>query len=277
MATIFRALMTAVLLLLLVASWAGREAAHAVAASARDAPAAGGPLAMHLSLGLVVALVAALAQSLPFAYFLGTGFWVKAFVRASGAGSEWEVRHRQWMKGRVYPLLYLGPLCTLVAAITGGLAETGRLPGGVHLGAAIAAVVLAALELWLVPALMLRNSALMDALAEQHRVPAPATPEHDALVERESRTALPPLFQLSRLLIYASAQVVIVWLYLRFGTDGWRDTPMLPFGIAAVLLLSLGLGLNARHDPDHPRSPRVAWGRALAVGLAGSVVLALLP
>ena len=86
------------------------------------------------------------------------------------------------------------------------------------------------------------------------------TPEHDALVERESRTALPPLFQLSRLLIYASAQVVIVWLYLRFGTDGWRDTPMLPFGATAVLLLSLGLGLNARHDPDHPRSPRVAWG-----------------
>jgi hypothetical protein len=49
---------------------------------------------------------------------------------------------------------------------------------------------------------------------------------------------------------------------------GWRGTPLLPFGAAAVVLVTLGLGLNARHDPLRPRPAAVAWGRAMAVGVA---------
>jgi hypothetical protein len=69
------------------------------------------------------------------------------------------------------------------------------------------------------------------------------------------------------LVLYAGAQVMVVWLYLRFGTEGWRETSLAPFGIAFVVLLTLGLGLNARHDPHRPRPAAAAWSRALAVGV----------
>src|SRR5262245_62129751 len=95
MATILRALLTAVLVLYGWVIWTGAQAGQGTEALAR-----------HLRAGLFASLAAALVLSLPFAYFLGTGFWIKAFVRASRAGPEWEQRHKQWMQGRAYPWMY---------------------------------------------------------------------------------------------------------------------------------------------------------------------------
>lgn len=257
MATIWRALVTATLLLwgyVVLTGWqAGAGAAER---------------AWHLQVGLLGSLLAALVQSLPFAYFLGTGFWVKAFVRASNAGPDWEQRQRLWMKGRAYPALYLAPLLTLSVAVTGSLADTGRVPAGLHVTLVWLALGAQVLALLLVPAAMARNSALMDELAERHRVPRPDTPEMQAYVAREEASALPPLFQLSRVLMFFAVQSVFVWLYLRFGTEGGRGVPWVPFAAAGALLLTVGLGLNARYDPERPASPRRAWSRAIAVGAA---------
>ena len=274
MATIFRALMTAVLLLYGYVVTTGLRAGGLAFADGADPSEA---LALHLRVGLVVALVAVLAQSVPFAYFLGTGFWVKAFVRASRAGPEWEHRHALWMKGRAYPWMYAAPGLAAATAITGGLAETGRLPGAVHLGCVAGAILGVAVAMVLVPREMRRNSALMDELADRHQVPKPHSPEHFELIEHESKHALPPLFQLSRVLMYAGAQLLVVWLYLRFGTEGFRGAPFLAFALPAVGLLACGLGLNARHDPDAPRTAAAAWGRALLVGALGTTVVLLLP
>lgn len=269
MATIYRALLVALLLLYAGVVWTGMAAAgHAGAAQAP-----GAALALHLRFGLLAALFAAFAQSVPFAYFLGTGFWVRAFVRASRAGPEWEARHRAWMAARAYPWMYAAPFAAAATAITGGLSETGRLPAGVHVACVLAAVVASVVSLALVPREMRRNAALMDELAERHEVPRPDTPQMAALLAEEEAAALPPLFQLSRFLMYAGAQVMVIWLYLRFGTDGWRGTPLLPFGAAFVVLLTLGLALNARHDPVRPRPAAVAWSRALAVGVVCAGVL----
>jgi hypothetical protein len=171
------------------------------------------------------------------------------------------------MSGRAYLWMYVAPFAAAATAITGGLAETGRLPPLVHVACVAVAVIGTAVALVLVPKEMRRNAALMDELAERHQVPRPDTPQMDALLAEEERHALPPLFQLSRVLMYAGAQVLVVWLYLRFGTEGWRGTPLLPFGVAAVILLTLGLGLNARHDPVRPRPAAAAWARAMAVGV----------
>jgi len=268
MATIFRALCTSVLLLwgyVVSTGW-----------HAGDSP---GGLAWHLRVGLVGALLAAAVQSLPFAYFLGTRFWVKAFVRASRAGDSWVDRQNQWMRDRAYPAMYLTPLLTMAVAISGSLVETGRIPGGFHPALVLAAFVGAVVSLITVPPMMSRNSALMDELADTHHVPEPDTPEMESLLAEEERGALPPLFQLSRLLLLFAAQSLILWLYLRFGTERFREAPFLPFALACVALLTLGLGLNARHDPEAPAPPSRAWGRALVVGgvslavVAGAVAL----
>ena len=249
MATIFRALMTAVLLLFGWAAWAGVHATDIASAAA------------HESAGLVAALVATLAMSVPFAYFLGTGFWIRAFVRASRAGPEWEERHRGWMKARSYPLMYLPPAFTVGAAITGMLAGSGRAPLGVHVAFVLGAFATSAVALVVVPRAMRRNSALMDELADRHEVPKPQTQAYEKLVQEEEAKALPPLFQLSRLLLWLSIQLVLIWLYLRLGTEGWRGAPLAPFAAPAVALLTLGLGLNALHDPNKPATPARAWGR----------------
>jgi hypothetical protein len=265
MATIFRALMTAILLLCGWAAWLGVRAAD-------EAARAG-----HVRAGLVTAILAALVQSVPFAYFLGTGFWVRAFARASRAGPDWELRHKQWMKGRAYPVMYLPPALTLLAALSGMAAGAGHMPVWPHAALSVAATLATLFALLLVPAEMRRNSALMDELAARHQVPRPDTPAYERLVAEEEQHALPALFQLSRVVLFAAAQAVVLWLYLRFGTEGWRDTPFAPFGVSAVVLLTLGLALNEMHDPQHPAPPARAWRKALAVGGAcGAALVAVL-
>ena len=261
MATIFRALVTALLLF-----WGYVLFTGFAVGDGKDA------LAWHLRVGLVGAILGGAVQSLPFAYFLGTHFWVKAFARASRAGDEWEQRQRQWMKGRAYPWMYVTPLITMLAAIAGSMVETGRLPHVVHPALALGACLCQVMALLLVPPVMQRNSALMDELAEAHRVPEPDTPEMHELIAEEEAQALPPLFQLSRVLLLFAVQVLLVWLYLRYGTEGYRHAPLWPFAAASCALLTLGLGLNSRHDPDSPRSRLRAWTPAVAVGLGAAVI-----
>ncbi len=257
MATIYRALATAVLALYAYVVFSG--------VGAGDGPET---LAAHLRAGLLASVAGALVNSLPFAYFIGTRFWVKAFVRASRAPDSWNGRHDQWMKGRAYPFMYFAAFAPALMAITGGLGETGRIAGWWHPSVVTLGLACQLVALRLTPRAMSRNSALMDQLADEHQVPKPGTPQMEELLEEEERVALPPLFQLSRVLMLLSANAVILWLYLRFGTEGWRNAPLLPFAIPAAVLLTLGLGLNQRHDPNHPEPPARAWARAIAWGAA---------
>jgi hypothetical protein len=256
MATIYRALCTSVLLVWVYVVVTG----FAVGAD----PTA---LAWHLRVGLVGTIVLAFVQSLPFAYFLGSHFWVKTFAKTARAGDDWTERQKLWMKGPAFKALSIAPLLTMAVAIAGSLVETGRIPPVVHPALVLAAVLSQLICLALVPAAMLRNAALMDELADKHQVPLPGTPEMQQLVEEEEAVALPPLFQLSRLAMLFGGQSVLLWLYLRFGTEGYRNAPALPFLLAACVLVSVGMGLNARYDPTSPRTSAQAWGRALAVGI----------
>lgn len=256
MATIYRALCTSVLLVWVYVIVTGLGAAEGQEA-----------LAWHLRVGLVGTIVLAFVQSLPFAYFLGSHFWVKTFADTARAGEQWTERHKLWMKGPAFKALAIAPVFTMAVAIAGSLVETGRIPHLIHPSLVLASVLAQLVCLRLVPEAMLRNSALMDELADTHQVPLPGTPEMEQLVEEEEAVALPPLFQLSRVAMLFGGQSVLLWLYLRFGTEGYRNAPALPFLLAACVLVSLGLGLNARYDPSSPRPPAQAWSRALAVGV----------
>jgi hypothetical protein len=261
MATIYRALATAILVLY----------AYVVATGVAigEDPAA---LGWHLQVGLIAAIAGCLVNSVPFAYFLGTGFWVKAFVRASRAGPEWVERHDQWMKGKAYLSMYLAAFFPAGVAITGGLVETNRIASFFH-PIMVGMAVVAQLMVWVrTPREMVRNSALMDELADKHQVPKPGTPSMEQLIEEEEQEALPPLFQLSRILMLVGSNLVILWSYLRFGTENWRGVSLLPFGLGCALLVAIGVGLNARFDPNTPLPSSRAWTRAFALGLTGIAV-----
>jgi hypothetical protein len=275
MATIFRALMTAVLLLSGYVTWNGWQLSQALLAGTTGEASVEALRATHLRTGFVVSIVAALAQSVPFAYFLGTGFWVKAFARASRADDSWEQRQKRWLKSRAFVVMALAPLATVAAAVTGALTDGGSLAPLGHIGPGLLALVATLASLVVVPPEMQRNSALMDELAQRHQVPRPGSREADELIAFEETRALPPLFQLSRVMMFFGAQAIVIWLYLRFGTDGWRDTPLLPFGLGCLVLVTGGLALNGIHDPDKPRPAAQSWARALAVGIVGSALLAL--
>jgi hypothetical protein len=263
MATIYRALVTSLLLV-----WGYTLVTGRAAGAGSEA------LAWHLRVGLTATVLTAFVQSLPFAYFLGSHFWVKKFADTAGAGASWTERHKLWMKGPAFLALSFAPMLTMAAAISGGMVDAGWIAAGIHPTLVVGAVLSQFVCLALVPAAMQRNAALMDELADAHQVPTPGTPELDRLIEEEQSAALPPLFQLSRLAMFFGSQLILVWAYLRYGTEGYRNTPALPFLIAACLLVSIGLGMNARYDPSSPRPPAQAWGRALVVGLVsvGSVV-----
>jgi hypothetical protein len=224
-------------------------------------------LAWHLRVGLVGTILLAFVQSLPFAYFLGSHFWVKTFAETARAGADWTERHKLWMKGGAFKALSIAPMFTIAVAVAGSLVETGRLPHMVHPALVLGSILAQLACLTLVPAAMQRNAALMDELADTHQVPQPGTPEMDKLVEEEEAQALPPLFQLSRLFMLFGSQSVVLWLYLRFGTESYRNVTALPFMLAACVLVSVGLGLNARYDPISPRPPAQAWSRAAIVGV----------
>lgn len=256
MATIYRALVSSLLLV-----WGYVVVTGFGAGGGQQA------LAQHLRVGLAATLATALVQSLPFAYFLGSHFWVKTFARTARAGDDWSERHKLWMKGPAFLALAIAPLLTMAVAIAGSMVETGRLPAGVHPALVLVALVSQLVCLTHVPPAMRRNAALMDELAERFQVPTPGTPAMEQLIREEEAAALPPLFQLSRVCLLFGGQAVLLWLYLRFGTESFRGAPALPFLLAACVLVSLGLGLNARYDPSAPVASGAAWRRALMVGV----------
>ncbi|MFT7464737.1 MAG: hypothetical protein ACI9EF_003096, partial [Pseudohongiellaceae bacterium] len=231
MATIYRSLTTAVLLL-----WGYLISTGLDAGTSKEA------LSLHLRVGLVGGLIGGAVQSVPFAYFLGTHFWIKAFARASRAGEDWEQRHRLWMKGGAYIAMYTAPFLTMGVAIAGSMVETGRIPHAVHPLLVVAAAIAQIAALVLVPRAMERNSALMDQLADEHQVPKPESPEMEDLIAEEEALSLPALFQMSRWLLLFSVQILLLWLYLRYGTEGFRETPAWPFAAISCVLLTLGKG-----------------------------------
>lgn len=237
----------------------------------------GAALGGHQTVALAVAIVGALIHSLPLSYFMGSGYWIKYHAESSGAGPEWKQRHSQWLRSRGYPVIYLAGLSIVATGVAGGLADTLRLAPHWHGLLALAAMAFCLLELLWVPPLMQRNRELLVELASTHKIPKPGTAAAEQLAVDHAAESVPPLIQCSRILIYGACNVLGLWFWLRFGTEGWRDVPLLPFGALFVGTLTVGLGIYWRHRPQGPRSAKSAWIMACATAAALGGVLAALP
>jgi len=201
----------------------------------------------HQTLALAVAIVGALIHSLPLSYFMGSGYWIKYHADSSGAGPEWKLRHSRWLKNRGYPVIYFAGLSIVATGVAGGLADTLRIAPVWHGLLALAAMVFCLLELLWVPPMMQRNRELLVELATLHRIPKPGTAAAEALASEHLAESVSPLLQLARILIYGACNVLGLWFWLRFATEGWRDTPLLPFAALFVATLTVGLAMFWRH------------------------------
>jgi amino acid transporter len=100
---------------------------------------------LHFLLGLFTAVGTLLTHCLIFTYFLGTGRWVKEVTLAYDLPDvPWHKRTRE-LKRLVFPAALAAMLVTIATAAGGAGAQLQHWPWQVHLGLAIAALVI---NLW---------------------------------------------------------------------------------------------------------------------------------
>lgn len=95
----------------------------------------------HIRFALFGIVVILFTQTMTLFYFVGTGSRIKKVVHEYGLGAELVARTRAF-KERLFPWLTFTPLLTMLAFILGGGAHTRVLPGWVHGGLAIAALLM---------------------------------------------------------------------------------------------------------------------------------------
>jgi hypothetical protein len=106
-----------------------------------DSPA----FVLHFLFGLFTAVGTLLTHCLIFTYFLGTGRWVKEVTLAYRLPDEpWHKRTRD-LKRETFPLVHAAVLVTIATAAGGAGAQLQSWPWQVHLGLAVATLVI---NLW---------------------------------------------------------------------------------------------------------------------------------
>ncbi len=95
----------------------------------------------HIRFALFGIVVVLFTQTMTLFYFVGTGSRIKKVVREYGLATELWARTRAF-KERLFPWLTFTPLVTMLAFILGGGAHTRVLPGWVHGGLAVAALLM---------------------------------------------------------------------------------------------------------------------------------------
>jgi hypothetical protein len=100
---------------------------------------------LHFLVGLFTAVCTLLTHCLIFTYFLGTGRWVKEVTLAYDLPDEpWHKRTRE-LKRLTFPPALAAMLVTIATAAGGAGAQLQHWPWQVHLGLALAALVI---NLW---------------------------------------------------------------------------------------------------------------------------------
>ena len=98
---------------------------------------------LHFMMGLVTVLLALLAHSIAFTYFLGTGRWVKEVVRVYGL-PDWVWSQAMKNKRRAFPFVFWSMMLVGATAWLGAAADTRRFLNSTysawHLGVAAASL-----------------------------------------------------------------------------------------------------------------------------------------
>jgi hypothetical protein len=181
--------------------------------------------AAHFLLALGTAVGTIFAHCLVLLYFLGTGKSLEEAVEQYKLSPEL-LTWAQESKRRVFPLLAGSALVTVVAAIMGGGADTGRVPPFLHGLVGVAALVLNVWAFHRELTVVGRNSEILEGVKKQiagqdvfDLLEEPATPQ--------SREVL------GRNLIFLGLNIWIPYIYMRY-IMRMEGTPFIPFVILSV-------------------------------------------
>lgn len=221
MIRIYRALVASEVIVWALVAWTGATANGASTAVSR-----------HVTLAVLAALLAALAHTMPFFFLMGSFYWLKACVDRAGADSTVLAEHKRWVASPALPALLGSALLTILVVVSGGLVQAGRVPPSAHISVVLTALALHVFAAWYLPKQMRRISAL---LSDMRAWLPPAEALRDLQRRRPELAADPTLGRPVRTLLLMAPQPLLLWLYLRFGTDA-APPPVWPFALAAIVL-----------------------------------------
>jgi NhaP-type Na+/H+ or K+/H+ antiporter len=122
---------------------------------------------LHFLVGLFTAVGTLLTHCLIFTYFLGTGRWVKEVTLAYDLPDEpWHKRTRD-LKRMVFPVALAAMLVTIATAAGGAGAQLQHWPWQVHLGLALAALVVNLWAFRLEYQVVTENSGILEAVLRE--------------------------------------------------------------------------------------------------------------
>ncbi|RKY21303.1 MAG: hypothetical protein DRQ55_04790 [Planctomycetota bacterium] len=231
MIRLYRSLVATEVLLWIAVAWTGASAGHS-----------GEAMALHLRLALLGTLFAAVVHTLPFFFLMGSFYWLKACVQQAEGDPAWLVRHKRWVASPALPSLLGAALATVALALSGGLLSEGRASAGTHAAVALAALLVHVYAAACVPPQMRRITALLGEVRA-------CLPPADELIARSrspaARAADPTFGRPLRSLLTLAPQPMLLWLYLRYGTDG-LGAPAWPFLLASLALVLWALRYRHR-------------------------------
>jgi hypothetical protein len=122
---------------------------------------------LHFLTGLFTAVGTLLTHCLIFTYFLGTGRWVKEVTLAYALPDEpWHKRTRE-LKRLTFPAALAAMLVTIATAAGGAGAQMQSWPWQVHLGLAIAALIINLWAFRLEYRTVTENAGILDAVLRE--------------------------------------------------------------------------------------------------------------
>ena len=203
---------------------------------------------LHLSIGLVGAMLTIGAHSLLMLFLIVTGRVLREAMRTRPMPAEFlEELNRFFAEKRAYPVAFLGAATAVAAGVLGYGARAFALAPAVHMLTGVAAV---AVNLWAF-GLEARALAANQRLIDRAAVTLDALDKSGVEPDLESGAEVMRVTPAQRWAILA----LTAWApYLYWGLVVWRGRfgriePWLPTACAAVSVLALVLAWNVRGQP----------------------------
>jgi len=214
---------------------------------------------VHFYTGLFATIFCLLIHAIVFAHFIGSGKWIKKGAEAASMPDvEAIVKRTKRFKGKVFPFALFSMLFVLATAVLGGGAD--RAPGApldaapavsplVHLVFAMVTLAMNVVATLMERSAILENGALIArvGVANQARVAQGIQPALRPTAEREAVRAARKVF------FFLAANMWLLFFY-RWKVMRRPDEPWIPYAIATIVLVVLGLRLRKPEDAIPPPS-----------------------
>ena len=205
---------------------------------------------LHFLAGLFTAIFCCLVHAIVFAHFIGSGKWIREGVEAAGLDPA-IVKRTKRFKGKVFPFALFSMLFVVATAVLGGGAANHAVPGSVHLAFAMATLALNVVATFMERSSVVENAVLIDRVASANT----------ARVAAGIQATLTPTGALDaaraggKVFLFLSANTWLAFAYLKFVMRR-HDEPLLPYLVASVVMLFLGLRMRAEREGAAGGAPK---------------------